>query len=145
MDGVELRHRIGLCLGVILGCTPGLADIDDKESRIETAGAHLPQVQLAAGIERVDRFGCEGGRNIVVTVDGHHRLMDGECAVVLHGFVILRGWCLRVAFIAAARGRGPVPGFRCFIVWCLTRTCSKCSPIICPDGVCPGAIATIRG
>ena len=94
VNGVELGHGVGPGLRVVLRRSLGLADVDDEETGIQAAGAHLLQIHLPRGVKRVNGFGCEVGRDVIVTVYGQHRFVDGECASVLHGFVILRGLCL---------------------------------------------------
>ena len=90
VDRVEFRHRVSLGLGVVLRGPLGLADEDDEKARVQAAGAHLLQVDLARSIERINRFGGKVQWNVVVTIDGHHRFVDGLGTGIRHLVTILR-------------------------------------------------------
>ena len=67
VDGVELRHGIGLRPGVVLRSALGLADVDDEESRVESAGGASSRDSIGVGhpagprLRLRSRKGCHRG------------------------------------------------------------------------------------
>ena len=80
VDGVELGDRPFAGLLVPFGCSARLAHVDDEEADVQSARAHLLQVHLAVGVERVDGIGGEVEGNVVVRVDRQHVVVDAPGA-----------------------------------------------------------------
>ncbi len=80
VNGVELRHRIRFGLLVVLRCALRLADVNDKESDIESTGAHVLQIHLPGCVQRVHGRCREIERNVVMAVDCDDSVVDGLSA-----------------------------------------------------------------
>ena len=77
VDRIELRHCIGSRLRVVLRRPFGLTHKNVKKPDVESTRTHIFEIDLASTVQRIDGLGCEIERDIVVTVDGDHRVVNG--------------------------------------------------------------------
>ncbi len=92
VDRLELRHRVGLRLLVVLRRPLRLADVDDEEGGVEPALAHLGDVDLPLEpLAGIDLLGGEVERDVVVRVDGEHALVDLARLLDERDFVVAGG------------------------------------------------------
>jgi hypothetical protein len=94
VNGVELGHRLFIGAVVAFGRQGSLSDVDNEERGIESALAHLRQVDLIAEVLCVVAFRGEVvGVDVVVGIERDDALMNALC-LLDEGVV---GGCLRVS------------------------------------------------
>ena len=94
VDRIELRHCIGFRLRVVLRRPFSLTHKNDKKPDVESTRTHLFEIDLADTVQRIDGLGREVERDIVVTVDGDHRVVNDLAGGAEIGLRHLSGICV---------------------------------------------------